>query len=393
MRVSTVFQFLLSFALLAVAYLLMTGGLSTNRLHDAYQRFSSGVTGRSAVASHSVTATATIGPLDGDTYAGQLDATITFTDADGAATVFDLHYPNDYNMFHERFGPLWLANWRPDIANNPQVTPVLGNSCLQTIRGENLAPSSRYRTGYKEYIVCRVLDEEGPDAPRSYDITQARPAIIGVIWAKQNHQPIDAPRERCVAEARIWSSEIAKPGDRFMACIFVVNEAPQKVETYAFELTDNSIVEVGGAGEAWSRAAVDTRDAPRLVQYRMMQTWLADPQAHATAAERAHAHVSANLDQVVPARVSQLDDVAWKDGIINFTFAAKDTAEMTRIRDGSQGGADRHLYQHIRKLVCGSDERAALLAFQENAATYMYDLNRSDGRPMTQLAVFPNLPC
>ena len=64
------------------------------------------------------------------------------------------------------FGPLWLANWRPDIANNPQVTPVLGNTCLQTHNGENLAPSLRYRTGYAEYIVCRVLEEEGPNAPR-----------------------------------------------------------------------------------------------------------------------------------------------------------------------------------------------------------------------------------
>ncbi|GHE97885.1 hypothetical protein GCM10016455_18130 [Aliiroseovarius zhejiangensis] len=393
MRISTVFQFLFSFALLAVGYLLITGGLSTNSLYDAYQRFSSGVVGWSAEASHNVTATASIAALDRSSYAGQLDATITFTDAGGTETVFDLHYPTDYNLFHDGFGPLWLANLRPDIANNPQVTPVLGNSCLQTINGENLAPSLRYRTGYKEYIVCRVLDEEGPDAPRSYDITQAKPAVIGLIWANRNHQPMDYPRERCVAEVRIWSTEIAKPGDRFMACVFVVSEEPHQVETYAFELNEDSIVEVGGASESWSRAAVETRAATRLVQYRLMQEWLADLQIHDAAVERAYAHVAANLDQVVPARASQFDGVERKNGVIIFTFRAKDTAEMFRIRDGSNDGADRHLYQHIRRLVCGSDERAALLAFQENAVTYIYELNSSDGRPMTLYGAFPNLPC
>lgn len=393
MRISTVFQFIALLALLAVGGLLITGRLSANGLYDTYQRLSSGTVGSAATASNTVTATASIAPLDGYTYAGQLDATITFTEAGGTKTVYDLHYPTDYNMFHDGFGPLWLANWNLEIANNPQVSPVLGNSCLQTINGENLAPSPLYQTAYKEYLVCRVLDEERPDAPRSYDITRAKPAVIGVIWASANHQPMDDPRERCVAEVRIWSTEIAKPSDRFIACVFVISEAPQQVEIYAFELTEDSIVEVGGASEGWSRAAVETRDVPQLGQYRFMQEWLADPQAHAAAVERAYAHVAANLDQVVPQRVSQFDRVEYESGVINFTFSAKDTAEMFRIRDGSEHGADRQLYQLVRPVVCGSDERAALLAFQENAPAYKYDLNESDGQPMTQFGTLPNLPC
>jgi hypothetical protein len=379
--------------LMGGAVLTMSGLVSTDGLYDTFQRIKSGVSGRSAETSYEVIASASVEPLDGYTYAGQLHANITFADADGAETVFDLHYPTDYNTFYDGFGTLWIANWLPYIANNPQVSPVLGNTCLQTHRGENLAPSLRYRTGYSEYIVCRVLDEQGPGAARSYDISTAKPAVIGVIWASRNHQPMDYPRERCIAEARIWSTEIAKPEDRFMACVFVINEEPQQVEVFAFELTEDRIIEVGGEGEGWSRSAVDTRDAPRLVQYRLMQQWLDDPEEHDAAVQRAYAHVTANLDQITPQRISQFDGVEMKDGIINFIFSAKSTSEMARLRDESNVSADRHLYQHIRRVVCGSDERAALLAFQENAATYAYDLYRSDGQPMTRYTVFPNLPC
>ena len=103
-----------------------------------------------------------------------------------------------------------------------------------------------------------------------------------------------------------------------MACVFVVNEEPQQVETYAFELTQDSIVEVGGAGEAWSRSAVDTRDAKGLLKYRLMQEWLTNPQSHDAARDRAYAHVAANLDQVVPARVSQFESVERKGSLIEF---------------------------------------------------------------------------
>ncbi len=393
MRLSIVFQFLFAFVFLAFGILLLTGSLSTRGIYDAYQRYSSGVVGQPAESNYEVTTSAAVSPLDGYTYAGQLDATITYSDASGAETVFDLHYPTDYNFFHDGFGPLWLANMRPDIADNPQVSPVLGNSCLQTINGENLATNRKYQTGYKEYLVCRVLDEEGPDAPDSYDISKSKPAVIGVIWTKRNQQPIDAPRERCIAEARIWSVEIAKPGDRFMACLFVVSEAPQQVEVYAFELTDGSIVEIGGAKESWPRAAAKAREATRLVQYRLIQKWLSDPQAHDEAVKRAYDHIAANLDKVVPTRVSKFDGVEHKQDTIKFTFRAKDTAEMVRIREKSRHGADRHLYKNIRPLVCGTDERAALLAFQENKVTYAYELNRSNGKPMTLDAAFPNLPC
>lgn len=393
MRFPIVLQLLTAFAFLAISVLTVTGVLSTNGIYQTYQRYVSGVIGTSAESRFSVTAMTGITELDEYTYAGQLDAKITFTDAEGAETVFDLHYPEDYNLFHDGFGPLWLANMRADIANNPQATPVLGNSCLQTKRGENLAQSRRYRTGYKEYLVCRVLDEEGPDAPRLYDISKSKPAVIGIIWANRNHQPIDKPRERCIAEARIWSTEVAKPGDRFMACVFVVNEAPQQVETFAFELTENRIIEVGGGNESWSRARVNAREAPTLMQYRLIQNWLSDEQSYEDAVDRAYDHIIANLDQVTPARVSEFSSVERTPAAVNFTFRANDTDEMFRIRDGYPDGADRHLYQHIRRLVCGSDERAALLAFQENRVTYTYALDRSNGDPMTLYAVFPNLPC
>jgi len=186
---------------------------------------------------------------------------------------------------------------------------------------------------------------------------------------------------------------VAEPGDRFMACVFVVSEEPKEVEVYGFELTKSSMVEVGGLGEGWTRAAVKSRAAPRLEQYRLMREWLADPQSHAAAVQRAYDHIAANLDLVVPARESQLDGVELKRGIVYFTFGAKSDAAMSQIRDKSALSADRHLYRHIRPAVCGSDERAALLAFQENAPTFMYELNRRDGRPMTQFATFPNLAC
>ncbi|PTX53794.1 hypothetical protein C8N43_3837 [Litoreibacter ponti] len=393
MRISVLLHLIVSISLLTLSFLLVTGKVSTSGLYRAYQQVSSGVVGRSAVPDHSVTATASISPLEGYTYAGQLDARITFTGASGVETVFDLHYPSDYNAFHDGFGPLWLANWRSDAPNNPQVTPVLGNSCLQTINGENLAPSLRYQTGYKEYIVCRVLDEEGQDAPRVYDISKATPAVIGVIWANRNHQPIDYPRERCVAEARIWSTEVAKPGDRFMACVFVVDEEPQQIEIFAFELTERSMVEVGGDGEAWSRVAVATREASRLVQYRLMQGWLDDPQAHDAAVERAYAHIAANLDQAVPTRLSRFESVELRDGIIDLTFSAKNSAEMFRVRDNSPNGEERQLYQNVRNMLCGSDERAALLAFQENEITFVYEVNGSNGQPITPYGWFTNLPC
>ena len=392
MRLSLVFQILFSLVLMGFAISLMTGTTSTTALFDAFQRSSAGVTGRPAQSEHSLSASAEIAPIDGYTYAGRLDARLTFTDAEGGETVFDLHYPEDYNFFHDGFGPLWLANMRPDIANNPQVTPVLGNSCLQPIRGEALADNVRYRTGYKEYIVCRVLDEEGPDAPRAYDISKAKPAVIGLIWANRNHQPIDIARERCVAEARIWSSEVAKPGDRFMACVFVVDEDPAQVETFAFELTPERIIEVGGEGQSWSRAPVEARDAPRLAQYRLIQTWLEDPAAHDAAVERAFAHVQDNLDQATPQRISQLDGVEMRQDVIYFTFSARSDAEMTRRRE-KPFGTERALFQHLGPVVCGSTERAALLAFQENDPAYMFDLKRRNGDPMTRFGTFPNMPC
>ena len=389
----TIFQYLIPLALLTFAVLMFTGTVSSNGLYDGYQRLISGVRGRPGEASHKVTTRTSIATIEGTAYAGRLDASITFMDAEGAATEFDLHYPDDFNRFHDGFGPLWLANWRSDIANNPQVTPVLGNTCLQTIRGENLAPAMRYRTGYREYLVCRLLDEEGPDAPRSYDIRQARPAVVGVIWANRNHQPLDIPRERCVAEVRIWATEIAKPEDRFMACILVVSGQPAEIQVHSFELTGDHIAEIGGAGERWPRKPVKMRDATRLAQYRLMQNWLQDADTHAAAVGRAQAHIAANLDQIIPNHLTQFDDVDLERDVVNFTFRARDTKKMTRIRDGSSDGADRHLFGHIRSVVCGSDERAALLAFQENAATYTYDLNRRDGRPMTRFATFPNFLC
>mgnify|MGYP007124611280 CR=1 FL=1 len=66
---------------------------------------------------------------------------------------------------------------------------------------------------------------------------------------------------------------------------------------------------------------------------------------------------------------------------------------MRRIRKKSLDAEPRHLYGHIRKLVCGSVERDALVAFQENTGTYIYQTNRRDGHLMTQYAAFPNLPC
>ncbi|MEL6362316.1 MAG: hypothetical protein AAFR21_14660 [Pseudomonadota bacterium] len=393
MRFPIVLQLLAALSFLKISVLLVTAVVSTNGIYYAYQKYVSGVIGTSAESRFSVRAMTGITELDEYTYAGQLDATIVFSDAEGAETVFDLHYPEDYNLFHDGFGPLWLANMRADIANNPQATPVLGNSCLQTKRGENLAPSPRYRTGYKEYLVCRVLDEEGPDAPRLYDISKSKPAVIGIIWANHNHQPIDNRRERCVAEARIWSTEVAKPRDRFMACVFVVNEALQQVETFAFELTENRIIEVGGGNESWSRAKVKTRASPILEQYRLIQNWLSDEQSYDEAVDRAYDHIVANLDQVIPTRESEFSSVERRQATVNFTFRAKDTEGIFRIRDGYPDGADRHLYQHIRPLVCGSDERAALLAFQENRVTYTYALDRSNGEPLTLYAVFPNLPC
>lgn len=393
MRLSALFRLLLLATVFAFSFLLMTGAVSTGSLFDAYQRYTSGVSSQSGAPEHRLTASATTSRMDGYTYAGRLNAKITFTDATGAETAFDLHYPSDYNFFHDGYGPLWLANMRPDISNNPQVSPVMGNSCLQTINGENLARGVRYRTGYKEYLVCRVLDEEGPDAPRAYDISKAKPAVIGVIWANKNHQPIDIPRERCVAEMRIWATEIAKPGDRFMACVFVVSEAPQQVEIFAFEMTKDKIIAVDGSNEAWPRKVVAARDATRLEQYRLIQTWLSDETARDAAVDRAFAHIEARLDQVIPDRISQLNSVARKDRVINFSFGAKSDKEMLRLRQHSSDSADRHLYNHVRRIVCGSDERAALLAFQENAPTYTYDLSRRNGASMTLYAAFSNMPC
>lgn len=178
-----------------------------------------------------------------------------------------------------------------------------------------------------------------------------------------------------------------------MACLFVVDEASQQVETFAFELQEDRIVEIGGENEGWSRSAVDTRGASRLVQYRLIQEWLADTEAYEDAVQRAQEHIEANLDQVIPSRVSELIGVERKDHGIEFAFRAKNTREMFRIRDERRNGAERHLYQQIRRLVCGSDERAALLAFQENSVPYTYRLEQSNGDPMTLYAAFPNSPC
>jgi len=393
MRISAVITYFVWIVLLVFLCLMLTSVITPRQLYSTYNRFSSGVLGHSAEADHTMSAAASIVRGDGQTGVGQLEAKIIFTDAEGAQIGYDLHYPKDYGPLPDGQGPLWLANWRPDIPNNPQVSPVIGNSCLQTTAGDNLSPNMRYRTGYREYIVCRVLDEEGSDSTHHYDITHAKPAVIGVIWASKNHQPMDAPRERCVAEIRIWSTEVAQPGDRFMACVFVIDEEPEQVEIYAFELTGSRIVEIGGPGESWPRAMVATRNAPRLRQYRLMQEWLIDQQAHAAAVDRAYDHFAANLDHTVPQRVSPFDGVARRNGVINFTFSANHDSEMFRIRDGAVFGSEIQLYQHIRKLVCEDDERAALMAFQENETAYMFDLNRQDGQPMTQHGTFPNLPC
>ena len=400
MNISALIKSLIGLAGFAAACFLIVGPLfNINNVSDITQylaesdRRSSGVTGQKGEASHTVTAIASIAPLEGYDYAGQLDATITFTDASGEDTVFDLNYPADYNMFYDGFGPLWLSTWRNDMPNHPDVSPVLGNSCLQTIRNENLAPNVRYQTGYKEYIVCRILDEQMPDTQQIYDIANASPAVIGVIWTSLNHQPIDYPRERCVAEIRIWSTEIAKPGDRFMACVFVIDEDPQQVEIYTFELTEDRIIEIGGESEAWSRKRVETRDANRLVQYRFMQEWLENPQARQAAVDRAYAYISENLDQVRHQRESQFEGVEQKEDIINFTFSEVLPAEMASFREGSSYGEERHLYFHIRNLICGSDERAALLAFQENVRTFKYDLYQRDGKPRTLFSWFPNFNC
>lgn len=343
----------------------------------------------STTAAYNLAHTASIKQIDGHDFPGQLDVNLTFTDQNGGKKVYDIHYPKDFTFHYEGFGPLWMATWRNDMPQNPEITPLIGNTCLQPNRGENLARGIEFRNGNREYLVCRFLYEISPESDEYYNLDKAAPAVIGLLWANRNHQPIDMPRERCVAEALVWANEIAKPKDQFMACVYVVNEQPQDIQVFAFELTEDAIVEVGGNGQVWARGKNKARHgADDLVQYHMMQKWLEDENELKAAQDRAFAHVSENLDQIVPTRLAKFDGIKRKNDAIHFSFTPKSKSEMFRIRDSRPYGEESSLYKHIRKLVCSDDEAAALMAFQGNKPTYLYSVEE-----VTLRARFPNLPC
>ena len=125
----------------------------------------------------------------------------------------------------------------------------------------------------------------------------------------------------------------------------------------------------------------------------MMQDWLADPEAHSAAVDRAHAAIIAGLDKAIPERLSRIDKITDRRGVVFFTFAARSDAGLSALIARGDETLDIHLFKHLRPLVCNHPERAALAAFQENRQAYGYELNKRDGSRMVLSATFPNMPC
>ncbi|WP_282152790.1 hypothetical protein [Ruegeria atlantica] len=154
---------------------------------------------------------------------------------------YQLRMLEDFKLVGENPQSLWRETMRPDLPQHPDVSPIIGNSCLEPHRGEALTNDKDLALAYSNYVGCRVVAEK-PDGFDGVNDQDASPeAVIGFLWGTPNHQPVSLSRERCTAEARVWVTTIAQTDDRFILCVMVVDAAEGVVESYAYEQSSDYV--------------------------------------------------------------------------------------------------------------------------------------------------------
>ncbi|EEE36294.1 hypothetical protein RKLH11_127 [Rhodobacteraceae bacterium KLH11] len=305
---------------------------------------------------------------------------------------YQLRMLEDFKFAGENPQTLWLETMRPDWPQHPDVSPIIGNSCLEPHRGEALTNDKNLALAYSNYVVCRVVAEKPDGFDGVYDQDAFPKAVIGLLWSVPNHQPVSLSRERCTAEARIWATTIAQPDDRFILCVMVVDAKEGVVDSYAYELSSDYVFALpqneSEMTSRWRRNPTKRRASANLQTYLQIQDWIKNDSGRERALKESGPGILTAVSQTRPSR-----DFSFVEGIISDQMIVL-TIEVQRpneFRAWAGNTAARKAANWLRGPLCNSEHGAALLAYQQNVTSFRVTFVKPDQSPLRETWLPPML--
>ncbi|MBO9445784.1 hypothetical protein [Ruegeria sp. R14_0] len=305
---------------------------------------------------------------------------------------YRLRMLEDFKFARENPPSLWLETMRPDWPQHPDVSPIIGNSCLEPHRGEALTTDKDLALAYSNYVVCRVVAEKTDGFDGVYDKDASPKAVIGFLWGKPNHQPVSRSRERCNAEARVWATTIAQPDDRFILCVMVVDAAEGVVESYAYELSPGYVFALPQNGSEmtsrWRRIPTKRRASANLETYIQIQDWIKNDDDRKRALKETGPGILTAISELPPSRDFSFVEATISDEVIKLTIEVQRPNEF---KTWTGNSAARKAASWLRKPLCNSDHGGALLAYQQNVTSFRVTFVKPDQSPLRETWLPPML--
>ncbi len=305
---------------------------------------------------------------------------------------YQLRMLEDFKFATENPQSLWLETMRPDWPQHPDVSPIIGNSCLEPHRGEALTNDKDLALAYSNYVVCRVVAEKPDGFDGIYDQDASPKAVIGLLWGAPNHQPVSLSRERCTAEARIWATTIAHPDDKFILCVMVVDAAEGVVESYAYELSSDYVFTLpqneSEMTSRWRRNPTKQRASANLQTYLQIQDWIKNDSGREQALRESGPGILSAASETRPSRDFSFIGGAISDQMITLTIEVRRPNEF---RTWTGNMAARKAASWLRKPLCNSEHGAALLAYQQNVTSFRATFVKPDQSPLRETWLPPML--
>ncbi|KIC40170.1 hypothetical protein RA27_15185 [Ruegeria sp. ANG-R] len=323
-----------------------------------------------------------------------LDVSVQFQEDGEAGQEYSYHLRllEDFKFAGGRPWNLWLATMRPDWPQHPDISPIIGNSCLEPHNGEALTGNRKFALSYSEYVVCRVVADKPDGFEGTYNEDAYPKAVIGLLWGTPNHQPVSMSEDRCAAEARIWAATIARPDDRFVLCVMVVDSAEGVVDIYAYELSSDYISALStngsGASQRWRLKPTKQRESKNLQTYRQIQDWVKNDNGRAQALKVSGPGIIDAASELRPSRDFRFVKGTLSDQLIILTIEVRHPEEY---RTWTGNSAVLKAANWLRQPLCKSEYGAALLAYQQNVTSFRVIFVKPDGSPLMETWIPPML--
>ncbi|WP_109310404.1 hypothetical protein [Ruegeria sp. AU67] len=305
---------------------------------------------------------------------------------------YQLRMLEDFRFAGDNPQNLWLETMRPDWPQHPDVSPIIGNSCLEPHLGEALTNDKDLALAYSNYVVCRVVAQKPDGFDGVYDQDAFPKAVIGFLWGAPNHQPVSLSRERCNAEARIWATTIAQPDDKFILCVIVVDASEGVVESYAYELSSDYVFALPQSGSEvasrWRRNPTKRRASANLQTYLQIQRWIKNDGGRENALKESGQDILTTISETQPSRDFSFVEGTISDQMITLTIEVKRPNEF---RTWTGNTAARKAASWLRKPLCNSEHGAALLAYQWNVTSFRVTFVKPDQSPLRETWLPPVL--